>query len=171
MARERDGGDGPRKESDRPSSGPRRPPVAPPAFPPDSGFGEIFASERRSASENAPPPHRVLRAFISPDDPIRKVGRGIPDEAFIAPDDPFVPSPRSGESRATGLGGEEPRSGRPGTGTDAPTIHELPFLLERLARRIQEEGDDALDCRPDTGRFEGALRSFLRGYLDATGGS
>lgn len=158
-------------------------PVGPPAFPPGSRFdgavadlgGEGGALPRPGAGRYGgvaavPPPHRILQAFIPPDDPVRKVGRGIPDEAFIAPDDPFVPSSRRAEGRATGIGDDEPR-------TDAatrrsrggPTLREIPFLLDRLAKRIREHGRGALDLGPETGRFEGALRSFLKGYLDATG--
>lgn len=168
------------------TAGPRAPeplPVGPPAFPPGSRFdgASVEVAGKRSELPRpdpsrqrdvaaVPPPHRILQAFIPPDDPIRKVGRGIPDEAFIAPDDPFVPSSRSAEGRATGLGDDDPR-------TDAatrrsrggPTLREMPFLLDRLAKRIREHGRGALDIGPETGRFEGALRSFLKGYLDATG--
>lgn len=172
--------DGAGQEAARP---PEPRPVGPPAYPPGSRFDAVAAdpgekgaapfppdSGGRGGSDAVPPPHRILQVFIPPDDPIRKVGRGIPDEAFIAPDDPFVPSSRSPEGRATGLGDADPRTHADARRSpDEPALHEIPVLLDRLARRIRDDGRSALALGPGTGRFEGALRSFLKGYLDATG--
>jgi len=167
MSEEQPEDPGPEAESVTPSGGPSLPP---PVFPP--------GARRRQVSHRVSDPVRSSGgeeeeipkdAFISPDDPIRKEGRGIPDAAFISPDDPLVPALRSEEGEVTGLGllanpASEAGSGRPQT----PNIHELPYLLDQLAEQLHETGEKALEVHADMGHFQAALRSFLKGYLEGS---
>jgi len=164
------GGDGAGPEMDR---------LPPPAFPPGYrrsaaarsrvSLGEPGEGEPDEEDEELPG-----GAFISPDEPIRKEARGIPDDAFISPDDPFVPADPEGEEpgeegTVTGVGGEKSVS-RTGSGRDdRPSIHELPYLLDRVAEQINESGAGALRVHHEMGHFEAALKSFLDGYLNGAG--
>lgn len=145
--------------------------LPPPAFPP--GARRRAARERtvQDSPEPGTPPSEFPRdAFISPDEAIRKKGRGIPDDAFISPDDPLVPTGRDEEGHVTGMSlmpaaRAEPGPGRRGT----PNIHELPYLLDQLAEQLHDSGETALNVHPDMGHFQAALRAFLKGYLEGSG--
>lgn len=150
--------------------GPELDRLPPPAFPPGSRRSSASTRSLRiegEESEGDDDPSDIPEdAFISPDDPIRKRGRGIPDDAFISPDDPLVPRARDREGRIVEVEDETeaPATTRPRRGT--PTIHELPYLLDQLAERLHESGERALDVHPDMGHFQAALRAFLKGYLE-----
>ena len=162
---ESDGTDGPGPELDR---------LPPPAFPPGSrrsSMGSGRTTVEPGTGDDDDRSDIPDDAFISPDDPIRKEGRGIPDDAFISPDDPLVTTSRDEEGEVTGLGVKAPdyppSGGR--SRRDRPTIHELPYLLDQLAERIQASGSRALNVNPEMGHFQAALRSFLKGYLEGSG--
>ncbi|MFP3948405.1 MAG: hypothetical protein ACLFWG_06725 [Longimicrobiales bacterium] len=150
--------------------------LPPPAFPPGARRRSI---RRRAVTESpgSPAPTGSERAgpefprdaLISPDEPIRKKGRGIPDEAFISPDDPLVPVVRDQEGQVTGMSVLTSSRAESGPGRSVkPTVHELPYLLGQLAENLQESGEKALEVRSDMGHFQAALRSFLKGYLEGS---
>ena len=144
--------------------------LPPPAFPP----GERRRAIRRRTRPDSPgsdgtPSKLRDEAFISPDDPIRKQGRGIPDDAFISPDDPLVPSGREEDGLVTGMSLlPRPRTEAASLRRKRPNIHELPYLLDQLAEQLQDAGETALEVHPDMGQFQAALRSFLKGYLEGS---
>lgn len=129
--------------------------LPPPAFPPETGRGR--ASDDRTGSGGDESTHTPK----------------IPDDALISPEDPIPgeePAPTSElVGTATPIGESGPPSPAPAGLLDRPTIHELPHLLDQLARRIEDSGEHALRIEPDIGRFEASLRAFLRGFLDAGG--
>lgn len=156
-------------------TGPEMDRLPPPAFPPGHRRSSV-PRESVSLEESDPESDEVGEdAFISPDEPIRKEARGIPDGAYISPDDPFVTADEERrtepgeEGTVTGLGEDRamPSSGRVKS-DERPTIHELPYLLDRVAEQIHDSGEQALRIHHDMGHFEAALKSFLKGYL--TGG-
>ena len=159
-----EGGPGPGPELDR---------LPPPAFPPGSRRSSVHEArvavdeeEVEEGDDDFP-----RDAFISPDDPIRREGRGVPDDAFISPDDPLVPRERHQEGTVTGMGEAEVETadfGGSGRRQQKPTIHELPYLLDQLAERIHESGSRALEVHAEMGHFQAALRSFLKGYLEGS---
>lgn len=179
---------------DEAGPGPELERLPPPAFPPaeareasrrraaaveaesgPEGAGRGAAEEggtEEGPAEEDPDAEFPADAFISPDEPLRKVGRGVPSAAFISPEDPIQPAERDEEGRVTGIGEEEEEAGpppadpsSPASRDDRPTIHELPYLLDGLAERINESGDRALRVHSEMGHFEAALCAFLRGYL------
>lgn len=141
--------------------------LPPPAFPPGPRRREVAERVSNLAPAPGTEEQKIPRdAFISPDDPIRKEGRGIPEDAFISPDDPVVTLRRDEDGEATGLGllatpSSEPEPSRRQT----PNIHELPYLLDQLAEQLNESGEKALEVHTEMGHFQAALRSFLKGYL------
>ncbi len=175
----------PEREEDSPSSGPSGPSrngpgpemdrLPPPAFPPGSRRTSVPRSPGRTdgGEAGAEEDGETVpdEAFIQPDEPIRKEARGIPDDAFISPDDPFVPADYDEEGEVTPMSTEVDTRTRTATKhrSSAPSIHELPYLLDRVAEQINEAGEDALNVHHEMGHFEAALKSFLRGYLEGTG--
>lgn len=161
-------------------AGPEMDRLPPPAFPPGS---RRAAAPRQGVPVEEEGAGQVNDdelpddAFISPDEPIRKEARGIPDDAFISPDDPFVPAEDEGEKgggagggQVTGVGEERARvASATARRDDPPSIHELPYLLDRVAEQIQGSGAQALRVHHEMGHFEAALKSFLRGYLKGGG--
>lgn len=141
--------------------------LPPPAFPPGARRRAVLKrSAHPGRSLGGKPDELPSDVFISPDDPIRKEGRGIPDDAFISPDDPLVPAQRDEEGHVTGLGVFTVPSSESGSARrQTPSIHELPYLLDQLAEQLHESGEKALEVSSEMGHFQAALRSFLKGYL------
>jgi len=145
--------------------------LPPPAFPPNSPHAPDPPARGRgrkepedlSAQEGG---HDAQGTAASSTE---EKGRGVPDDAFISPDDP-LPQTRQpvedGEWRVQRVG-DPPRT-ESLRRREQPTIHELPYLLDRLAERINASGERALRVHPDTGHFEASLCSFLRGYLSGS---
>lgn len=159
-------------------TGPEMDRLPPPAFPPGSADSRHRRVPRAGASVPPDPGEGEdesvpFDGFIAPDDPVRKEARGIPDDAFIAPDDPLVPADRNASGKVPRPPQDEDdapatrRAQRSGD-RERPTIHELPYLLNQLAERLRESGERALNVDPETGHFQAALRSFLRGYLQGS---
>lgn len=175
-----DGDAGERRPSgpSRNGPGPEMDRLPPPAFPPGSRRASAprkrvdVAGAEESPDDAGEGEELPDDAFISPDEPIRKEARGIPDDAFISPDDPFTPKATAGsdEGQVTSMG--EQISTRTPTAakrrSEAPSIHELPYLLDRVAEQINDTGREALNVHGEMGHFEAALKSFLRGYLQGS---
>lgn len=164
---------GPSGPSSDDGLGPELDRLPPPAFPPGSRRSSVprprSTPDAESPAAGGDESDLPDEALISPDDPIRKEGRGIPDDAFISPDDPLVPANRDEEEgTVTGMGEFLESPGGKALQDEKPSIHELPYLLNHLAERINESGESALEVHAEMGRFQAALRSFLKGFLEGS---
>jgi hypothetical protein len=117
-------------------------------------------------------------ALISPDEPVRRISADFPEDAFISPDDPFRRRARMAGSspgepavgddvEITGIGESDPSYYRASAAlqADVRDVGQAAQVLERLARRMREDGAAALLIEPGLARFDSVLRSFVAGYL------
>lgn len=151
--------------------------LPPPAFAPGSRRGAV--ARPKEEAEAIPSLEEALPAgaFISPDEPIRRIPGDVPDDAFISPDEPIRhrdPLPGKpafrpqGEVMGIGARSSNYYQSVATLATDVRDVGQMAQVLEELAARLKEDGAAALIAEPGISTFEAAVRGYLAGYLTRT---
>lgn len=160
--------------------------LPPPAFPPGSSRRPPAPARNRSTASVGRGDGFPEGAFISPDEPIRRIDGGFPEGALISPDDPIRsrrsrtgsgPSAAShlgmteddddGEVEVTGIGDQNRDYYSSALVPARPdiTATQVAAILEQLALMLRKGEHVPLQAESRLSPFESMLRGFISGYL------